>query len=163
MISSVPPPIGPSRASRRPVRARARGRVEPSRLDAGVDRVESGSLRAQLGDRDLADRLLAGEKAAKGCVGHITAGFDRHRDLGQLVASRLPATPVAIPDGSERELEARLHGTDRAQGHQQPLPLEVGHDQVEAAVLLTEQVLLGDEHVVERDLGGVRGMPAQLP
>ena len=38
---------------------------------------------------------------------------------------------------------------DRAERHQQPLPLEVGHDQVEALVLLAEQVLLGHADVVE--------------
>ena len=51
---------------------------------------------------------------------------------------------------------------DRAQRHQQPLPLEVGHDQVEAAVLLAEQVLGGDGDVGERELARVGGVPAHL-
>ena len=76
--------------------------------------------------------------------------------------------PIGRPNGSrslrevERALEQRLHRADRAERHQQPLPLEVGHDQVEALVLLAEQVLLGHEHVVERDLAGVGRVPAEL-
>ena len=40
---------------------------------------------------------------------------------------------VALLGELERLLERDLHRADRAERHQQPLPLEVGHDQVEAA------------------------------
>jgi hypothetical protein len=49
----------------------------------------------------------------------------------------------------QRPLEGDLHSSDGAERHQQPLPLEVGHDQVEALVLLAEQVFRRDEHLVE--------------
>ena len=73
-----------------------------------------------------------------------------------------PAERLALEGELERALERDLHRADGAERHQQPLPLEVGHDQVEAAVLLAEQVLLGHEHVVERDLRRVGGVPAEL-
>ena len=69
----------------------------------------------------------------------------------------------AWPAGShDRPLERPAHGADRAERHHQPLPLEVGHDQLEAAVELAEQVLARDEDLVEGDLGGVGGAPPQL-
>src|SRR3712207_8434687 len=42
-----------------------------------------------------------------------------------------------------------LHAAHRAERHEQPLPLEVGHDQREALVLAAEQVLLRDERSEE--------------
>ena len=57
--------------------------------------------------------------------------------------------PIGLPNGlaflgvGERGRKHALHPADGGQRHQQPLPREVGHDQVEAAVLLAEQVLAG--------------------
>ena len=57
MISSVPPPIGPRRASRS-ARSSSGGASSAVDLQAGVDHVERGALRAQLGHRHLAHGVL---------------------------------------------------------------------------------------------------------
>ena len=59
-------------------------------------------------------------------------------------------------------LDQALHRADGADRHQQPLPGEVGHDQLEALVLLAEQVLLRHLDVGEGQLAGVGGVPAHL-
>ena len=59
-------------------------------------------------------------------------------------------------------VDQALHRADGADRHQQPLPGEVGHDQLEAAVLLAEQVLGRDLDVGEGELAGVGGVPAHL-
>jgi len=79
-----------------------------------------------------------------------------------LLVTGTDAVGPPVADIFERRLEHRLHRTNRPERHQQPLPLEVGHDQVEAGVLVAEPVALGHEHVVEGDLGGVGRMPAEL-
>ena len=168
MISSVPPPIGPSRASRAARSISYSTDVAGAAVDlqARVHHLERRPLRRELGDRHLAHRVLAGDVAAQRRVGDVAPGLDRDRDLGELVADRLkrrsPSERLRSSANCERLLERHLHPADRAERHQQPLPLEVGHDQVEAAVLLAEQVLLGDEHVVEGDQRRVRGVPAEL-
>ena len=58
--------------------------------------------------------------------------------------------------------QAMLHRADRSERHRQALPLEVGHDQREALVQAAEQVLFGDEHILEADRGRVGGVPAEL-
>ena len=65
------------------------------------------------------------------------------------------AERLALAGVGEGQLEAAASAADGAERHQQPLPLEVGHDQLEAAVLLAEQVLGGDEDVVEGELSAV--------
>src|SRR5438270_9362096 len=61
-----------------------------------------------------------------------------------------------------RALPCELHRADGPEGHRQALPLEVGHDQREALVQLSEQVLLGHEHILEADRRGIGGVPAEL-
>ena len=100
-------------------------------------------------------------------VGEVAARLDLRRHLGELVADRLeapdrPAERLALLRVVERALEGRLHPADGAERHREPLPLEVGHDQVEALVLLAEQVLRGHAHVGERQLAGVGRVPAEL-
>src|SRR5581483_7469350 len=79
-------------------------------------------------------------------------------DLRELVTNRLTASIRR----AEHPLERRLHRADGAERHQQSLPLEVGHDQVEALVLFAEQVLLWHGHVLKADLRRVRGVPSEL-
>ncbi len=158
MISSVPPPIGPRRLSRA---ARSSSGSGPSRPRQPVVEVEAGALGGQLGHRHLAHGshgLAAVEEAPQRVVGQRRARLRRGGELGDRVADGL-AAPREPRDGP---LQRGVHRADRAERHQQPLPLEVGHDQVEAAALLAEQVLVGDEHVLEGDLAGVGGVPAEL-
>ena len=72
------------------------------------------------------------------------------------------AEGLALQRVLQRALERRLHPADGAERHREPLPLEVGHDQVEALVLLAEQVLFGHAHVGECELAGVRRVPPEL-
>jgi hypothetical protein len=76
--------------------------------------------------------------------------------------SDLPPERPALERVAERPLERHLHRADRSECHQQTLPLEVGHDQVEALVFLAEQVFLWHEHIVKRDQRGIRRVPAKL-
>ena len=104
---------------------------------------------------------------AQRVVGHRLADLDLDRHLGDLVPDRLeaadrPPERLALLGVFDGDLEQALHPADRAERHQQPLPLEVGHDQVEAAVLLSQQVLGGDLDVGEAELAGVGGVPAHL-
>jgi hypothetical protein len=68
----------------------------------------------------------------------------------------------ALGQDRDHALERRAHRANRAERHRQPLPLGVGDDQVEAATLLAEQRVVGHRDVLERDLGGVGGVPAEL-
>jgi len=72
-----------------------------------------------------------------------------------LVPGQRSPERLALLRVGDRLLENDAHGPDRPECHRQPLPLEVGHDQVEALVLLAEQVLLGHEDVGEGELAGV--------
>src|SRR5919106_2606936 len=119
--------------------------------------LERGALGQELRLRHLAERVPAVGEEPQGVVGEAARRLVLHGDLRDRVApAALPARRLGNP------FQHPLHGGHRAQRHHQPLPLEVGHDQVEAAVLLAEQVLLGHEHVAERQLGGVGRPPAQL-
>src|SRR4051794_29759455 len=69
---------------------------------------------------------------------------------------------AALAEDRGHALERRAHRADRPERHQQPLPLEVRDDQVEAAALLAEQRAVGDRDVLEGDLGGVGGVPPEL-
>ena len=69
---------------------------------------------------------------------------------------------AALAEDRDHALERRAHRADRAERHQQPLPLEVRDDQVEAAALLAEQRVVSHRDVLERDLGGVGRVPAEL-
>ena len=55
-----------------------------------------------------------------------------------------------------------LNGTDGAVGGHDALGLEVLHEDVEAAVLLADEVGLGHLDVLEEDLGGVLGLQADF-
>src|ERR671914_54940 len=112
-----------------------------------------GPLREELGLGHLAQGVLAAGEEPQSVVGQAARGLELHRHLRD---------GVAIPHRLDDPLQHALHRGDCAQRHDQPLPLEVGHDQVEAAVLLAEQVLLRHEHVAERQLGRVGRPPAEL-
>ena len=104
---------------------------------------------------------------AKGVVGECAAGLGLGRHLGDLVADRLEladraAEGFALEGVGDGDLDQALHRADRADRHQQPLPGEVGHDQLEAAVLLAQQVLDRHLDVGEGRLAGVGGVPAHL-
>ena len=93
MISSVPPPIGPSRASRA-ARARSCGvgvAEVGEQAVAGVLELEVRALREQLGHRHLAHGIAAVEEAAQRVVGQRGAALGRHRELGDAVAHALRA------------------------------------------------------------------------
>src|SRR4051812_9226583 len=136
-------------------------------LDRVVGLVEGVALGLQLGHRHLLDRVVPLGEQAQRVVGDGATGLGAHGHLGDLVADRLvladrPAEGAALArvlDGRVQQVE---HRADRAERHQEPLPLEVGHDQVEALVLLAEEVLLGHEHVLEGELARVGGAPAHL-
>ena len=154
MTSSVPPPIGPSRVSRRaPTELEVAARDPERRLG----QLERGPLREQLRLGHLTDRVVAAGEQVEGVVRERARGLELDRQLRHRVTELGPARR-----GRDRALEHDLHRADRAERHHEPLPLEVGHHELEAPVLLAEEVLLGDEHVVERELGGVGGVPAEL-
>src|SRR5919106_2289895 len=119
--------------------------------------LERGALGQELRLRHLAERVPAVGEEPQGVVGEAARRLVLHGDLRDRVApAALPARRLGNP------FQHPLHGGHRAQRHHQPLPLEVGHDQVEAAVLLAEQVLLGHEHVAEGQFRSVGRPPAQL-
>src|SRR5213592_3086512 len=69
--------------------------------------------------------------------------------------------PIGRPKASRSSANSRVRSRIACIEPTEPsaiasLPLEVRHDQVEAAVLLAEQVLLRHEDVGERQLGRVR-------
>ena len=154
MISSVPPPIGPGGRRARPARCRPRPCRRRRRGSAGsVHDVERRALGGELGHRHLAAWRPGPRRSAQRRVGDARPASIVVRHLGELVADRLVCrsagrTPCARAR-TAASARSDLHRPDRAERHQQPLPLEVGHDQVEAAVLVAEQVLLGHEDVVE--------------
>src|SRR5438445_235661 len=63
----------------------------PVYLKALVHQLERRTLRQQLGHRDLADRLLAGDEAPQRVVGHAAAAIRRRGQVDELVADRLVA------------------------------------------------------------------------
>jgi hypothetical protein len=101
--------------------------------------LDHGPLGEQLRHRHLANRVVPVREQAQGVVGERPRRLDLRRHLGELVADRLeaadrPPERLALLRVVERHLEHPLHPPYRGQRHQQPLPCEVGHDQVEAAV-----------------------------
>src|SRR5271166_1736851 len=136
-------------------------------LQAVVHQLEGGPLGEQLGHRDLLQGLLAGDEAAQCVIGHAAARVDAGGEVCELVADGLVAGQRApegraLPGELDGALPGDLHGPDRAEGHRQALPLEVGHDQLEALVERAEQVLLRHEDVLEGDRRRVGGVPAEL-
>ncbi len=62
----------------------------------------------------------------------------------------------------DRDLEGPACFTDGLGGDGEALVLEVGHDVVEASVLLSDQVVSGYPAIIEGQLGSVGAVPAHL-
>ncbi|CAB5030796.1 unannotated protein [freshwater metagenome] len=104
---------------------------------------------------------------AQRVVGQRAASFDRCCHLSELVADRLEVANRATESLPLRRIEQclvkdELHRGDGAERHHQPLPLEVGHDQLEALVDSPEQVFGRHKDLIERDQRRVGGVPAHL-
>src|SRR6185295_15711762 len=80
-----------------------------------------------------------------------------HLEVGHRPAERAPA----LHEG-QRLFEDVRRRTDGPQRERESLPLEVAHDLVEPLPLLAEEVGGGYPAVLERQLAGVAGPPAQL-
>ena len=122
----------------------------------------------QLGHGDLAGRLhrLLHEAIGRE-VGETPRGLDRGDVLDELVPPDLElgqrATEgLALLAVANRVAHGQLHPGDRPERGDEALALEVGHDVIEAVILLAEPVADGDAHVFEEQLGGVGGLVADL-
>ena len=137
-------------------------------LQARVGDVERGALREELRLGHLAQRVLAADEEAQRVVGQRAARLDQRRHLGELVADHLEAADraperLALAGVAQRLLEAvlaprrprRAPSTSRSHWKLAMMSLKPPCE-------LAEQVLLRDEHVVERDQRGVGRVPAEL-
>jgi hypothetical protein len=100
-------------------------------------------------------------------VGQLPRRLDLGRHVDHLVPVHLKAAD-GTPEGLARldvfhgALPDELGSGGRAQGHHQPLPLQVGHGVVEPVPLLPEKVARGHAHVLEDQLSRIARVPAQL-
>ena len=158
MISRVPPPIGPRRASRRRALDVVLAHVAVAAVDLHglVGDLDGGVAGEELRDRDLLEAVLAGDEQAQAVVGEVAAGLD-HASPSRRACAGSPGsgrsggrTPCAPSRTSSVRSNVACMPPTAPSAIEQPLPLEVGHDQVEALVLLAEQVLRRHAHVRER-------------
>ena len=77
--------------------------------------------------------------------------------VGERAAEGLP-----LADVRQRVLEGARRHRDGVEARHQALALEDAHDLVEADALAAQQVLGRHAHVLEGELGGVRGAHAHL-
>ena len=95
-------------------------------------------------------------------------GLDLGRHVGQLelnsLKARRSARPNCLPSRRvlERLLERAFRNPERQCGNADAAGVERLHEVDEAHPLLAEQVLFGHLDVLEDELAGVRGPPAEL-
>ena len=80
----------------------------------------------------------------------------------RLEAADRAAEGLALLGVLEGAVEDALRARDAADRGDEPLPLELPGDVVEALALLAEQVLRGDADVLEGELAGVGGVHPHL-
>src|SRR5690349_20956870 len=129
-------------------------------LQALVGDLDGDPRGVELGDRDVAHRVLAVLHAPGGVVDEVARGFDLHRHLGELVPCDLELRDRTAEGGAlvgvlERLLEQPLGAGYRARRADQPLALELPHDVVEALADLAEDRGVGDADVLEGEQRGV--------
>ena len=136
-------------------------------LQAAVHDFLQHFRRQRLYHRNFARAWLAGFGEFSRMIGQRTGGRGLGREHCELEPYRLLIPQRAAEClaafhiiGGEFDRLCGLTGADAADAD--ALVLEGFHDAVEAAVLLAEQILRGDSHILEGDLGGIRAKPAVL-
>ncbi|HZC13413.1 MAG TPA: hypothetical protein VE270_05260, partial [Thermoleophilaceae bacterium] len=159
-VAAVDPAgVGPDACN---VGARARlgdaERGDPLAADRGREETPLLILRAELPDRRRSDADVGTDAGGKAPGPAARELLDEHGVLD------VAAAAAAVLDGVlEPEQPLLRHaGKNVVRKPALPLPLEVGHDQVEAPVLLPQQVLVRHEYVLEGELGRVGRVPAEL-
>src|SRR4051794_37074004 len=112
-------------------------------LDALVGDLHTDPRGVQLGHRDLAHRVLAVGEAPGRRVDELPRGLDLRRHLGELVPGHLELADRAterraLERVGERFVKSPLGARDAARRSDQPLPLKLPHDVVEALADLAE-------------------------
>ena len=136
-------------------------------LDGLVDRAIRRLAGVELGDRSLLGKRAALILQPRSAVDECARGSQFNCHIGELELDRLElrdrlAKLVARLRVRERQVVGGLHRAETHRGDRDATTVENVQELLEAHAARAEQVALGYEHVSERQLARVGGVPANL-